>query len=185
VSTIFSKPDWYQLFRIAYDLIQQVNSEQLIIDDWTLGGGTAMMLQIDHRESQDIDIFLSDPQVLPFLDPQKRDFHLRVPPIAYRGDGVQFLKLAFGALGNIDFIVAPALTRSSTTETTVDGKSVSLETVPEIITKKIFYRGSNPKPRDIFDVAAAGKPNDHADRGAAKLSNAGESSACFDREAKH
>jgi hypothetical protein len=31
-----------------------------------------------------------------------------------------------------------------------------LETVPEIITKKIYYRGSHPQPRDIFDIAAAG-----------------------------
>lgn len=28
------------------------------------------MLQIDHRESDDIDIFLDDPQVLPFLNPE-------------------------------------------------------------------------------------------------------------------
>jgi hypothetical protein len=30
-----------------------------------------------------------------------------------------------------------------------------LETVAEIITKKIFYRGSRIAPRDIFDIAAA------------------------------
>jgi hypothetical protein len=29
-----------------------------------LGGGTAMMMQIDHRSSRDIDIFVSDPQLL-------------------------------------------------------------------------------------------------------------------------
>jgi hypothetical protein len=39
-------------------MIGQVNSEQLIIDHWAIGGGTAMMLQIGHRESHDIDIFL-------------------------------------------------------------------------------------------------------------------------------
>ncbi len=49
---------------MACALIRQVNTEQTIIDRWTLGGGTALMLQIDHRESQDIDIFLSDPQLL-------------------------------------------------------------------------------------------------------------------------
>jgi hypothetical protein len=49
--------DWARLFRIACALIRQVNSEQIIIDSWPLGGGTAMMLQIDHRESHDIDIF--------------------------------------------------------------------------------------------------------------------------------
>src|SRR5262249_800083 len=51
--------------------IRQANSQELVIDEWTFGGGTAMMPQINHRESRDIDIFLPDPQLLPFLDPQK------------------------------------------------------------------------------------------------------------------
>jgi hypothetical protein len=33
--------------------------------------------------------------------------------------------------------------------------------VPEIIAKKIYYRGSSIKPRDIFDIAAASER--HAD----------------------
>jgi hypothetical protein len=64
-------------------MIEQVNSEQHIIDHWTFGGGTAMMLQIDHRESRDIDIFLPDAQFLAFLDPQKRDFDLEVSASDY------------------------------------------------------------------------------------------------------
>jgi nucleotidyltransferase AbiEii toxin of type IV toxin-antitoxin system len=56
---------------MARSLIRQVNSEQVIIDHWTFGGGTAMMLQIDHRESYDIDIFLSDPQLLSLSRSQK------------------------------------------------------------------------------------------------------------------
>lgn len=61
-------------------MIRQVNAEQEIIDRWTFGGGTAMMLQIDHRISHDIDIFLPDPQFLPFLDPQKHDFNFEIRP---------------------------------------------------------------------------------------------------------
>lgn len=69
-------PDWKRLFRTACDLIGQVNENSLIIDHWTLGGGTAMMLQIDHRESRDIDIFLMDPQLLGFLNPETHDLNL-------------------------------------------------------------------------------------------------------------
>jgi hypothetical protein len=58
-----SQPGWTRLFRIACDLIRQVNSKTPIIDHWTLGGGTAMMLQIDHRESRDVDISLDDPPI--------------------------------------------------------------------------------------------------------------------------
>lgn len=116
-----------------------------------------MMLRIDHRESHDIDIFLPDPQLLAFLDPQKRDFQFETQPDDYRSDGALSLKFAFSNVGQIDFIVAGALTPAPATEFNVDGQTVLLETVPEIIAKKIYYRGSNMQPRDIFDIAAAGE----------------------------
>jgi len=39
----------------------------------------------------------------------------------------------------------------------IEGENTLLETVPEIIMKKIVHRGSSIKPRDIFDIAAAGE----------------------------
>ena len=115
------------------------------------------MLQIDHRESHDIDIFLNDPQLLPFLDPQKRDFQFEVLPSASESDGARFLKFAFDEIGEIDFIVADEMTASPTKQVTVEGETVLLDTIPEIITKKIHYRGASIRPRDIFDIAAAGE----------------------------
>jgi hypothetical protein len=153
--------DWKQLFRIACALIHQVNAEQTVINQWTFGGGTAMMLQIDHRESHDIDIFLPDPQFLAYLDPQKRDFKFEVGPTEYDGDGAKFLKLAFEGIGQIDFIVGSSLTPSPTARRIIEDETVDLENVPEIIAKKIYYRGSNIRPRDIFDIAAAAET--HAD----------------------
>jgi hypothetical protein len=129
----------------------------VVVDGWTFGGGTAMMLQIDHRESRDVDIFLSDPQQLPFLDPQKRDFQFEIQPDGFGGDGARSLRLVFDNIGEIDFIVAPTLTSSPTTQADIEGEAVLLETIPEIITKKIYYRAASIKPRDIFDVAAASK----------------------------
>ncbi len=120
-----------------------------------------MMLQIDHRESQDVDIFLPDPQLLPFLDPQKRDFQFEIWPTDYEGDGSSFQKLAFKDIGEIDFIVGHAMTPLPTIQATIEGETTLLETIPEIIAKKIYYRGSSIKPRDIFDIAAAGER--HAD----------------------
>ena len=134
-------------------MIRQVNAEREIIDHWTFGGGTAMMLQIDHRISHDVDIFLPDPQILPFLDPQKHDFHFEVGPADYKGDGARHLKLGF-EFGEIDFIVAPSLTSYPTTQATVEGEMVLLETIPEIIAKKVYHRGNSIAPRDIFDIAA-------------------------------
>ncbi len=117
-----------------------------------------MMLRIGHRESHDVDIFLSDPQLLSFLDPQKRDFQFEIRPADYQGDGASFQKIAFKDVGEIDFIVGHA---SPTTQAAVEGEATLLETIPEIIAKKIYYRGSSIKPRDILDIAAAGEQ--HAD----------------------
>ena len=163
------QPNWARLFKIACALIRQVNSEQTIIDHWTFGGGTALMLQIDHRESHDVDIFLADPQLLPFLDPEKHDFKFEIWPAGYEGDGASFQKLAFKDIGEIDFIVGQAMTSSPTKQALIEGESVLLETLPEIITKKIHRRGTSIKPRDIFDVAAAGEQ--HADSIIAELRN--------------
>jgi hypothetical protein len=91
--------DWLRLFRVARSLIRQVNSDQPIIDHWTFGGGTAMMIQIDHRESHDVDFFRADPQLLPFLDPQKHDFQFEIQPDGYAGDGARSLKIAFTGIG--------------------------------------------------------------------------------------
>lgn len=142
---------------MACDLIRQVNSKTAIIDHWSLGGGTAMMLQINHRESHDVDLFLQDPQLLAFLDPQKHDFKFEIAPGAYHGDGVGFLKLSFQDIGELDFIVAQPKTVHPTIRREIEGENILLETVPEIITKKIVYRGAGLKPRDIFDIAAAGE----------------------------
>lgn len=149
-------------------MIQQVNDAKPIIDHWTLGGGTALMLRIDHRESRDIDIFVTDPQQLAFLDPTRRDFAFEVPPSAQSGDGAKFVKLTFADLGEIDFIAGIALTSPASTEETVQGEPLELETVGEIIAKKIHHRGSMITPRDIFDIAAAGEK--HADAVVAELS---------------
>jgi hypothetical protein len=157
-----NQSDWARLFRVACDLIRQVNSEALIIGHWTFGGATAMMLQIDHRESHDVDLFLPDPQLLPFLDPQKRDFNFEIQPSDYGGDGSRFLKLVFKDIGEIDFIVDQPKTTEPTIQREIEGEKTFLETVPEIITKKIIHRGPSIQPRDIFDVAAASEQ--YADR---------------------
>jgi hypothetical protein len=63
--------------------------------------------------------------------------------------------LAFDGIGEIDFLVGHAMTDTPTTKQTVEGEQVDLETVAEIVTKKIHYRGASIKARDIFDIAAA------------------------------
>lgn len=156
-----NQANWARLFRFACGMIREVNVPTVIIDRWTFGGGTAMMLQIDHRESHDVDLFLQNPQLLSFLDPEKRDFRFDIKPVGCSGDGTTFQKLAFEGIGEIDFIVSQPKTEMSTIQRDIEGVTTLLETLPEIVAKKIIHRGSSLKPRDIFDIAAAGEQ--HAD----------------------
>ncbi|WP_175578953.1 nucleotidyl transferase AbiEii/AbiGii toxin family protein [Croceibacterium ferulae] len=112
------------------------------------------MLQIDHRESHDIDLFLDDPQVMPFLNPETQDYSLDRNPDGYEEDGGRVLKLTFADIGEIDFICCASITAHPANQTSVRGRNVLLETPAEIVAKKIYYRGSRLQPRDMFDLAA-------------------------------
>ena len=112
------------------------------------------MLQIDHRESHDIDLFIEDPQILPFLNPETQGIQLERRPDSYDSDGTNVLKLTYLNLGEIDFICAPSIVTDPTSQSEVRGRMVALETAAEIIAKKVYFRGWNFQPRDMFDLAA-------------------------------
>ena len=70
---------------------------------------------------------------------------------------LDLIKLAFAGIGEIDFIVGHALTTTPTAKRLIEGEDIDLDTISEIIAKKIHYRGASIKPRDIFDIAAAAR----------------------------
>jgi hypothetical protein len=53
---------WAELFDQGMAIVDQANANGIAMNDWTFGGGTALMLQIGHRDSHDIDLFVSDAQ---------------------------------------------------------------------------------------------------------------------------
>ncbi|WP_234888942.1 hypothetical protein [Sinorhizobium meliloti] len=71
------------------------------------------MLQIDHRESFDVDIFLDDPQLLPYLNPKTQGYALDINPDGYESDGSRTLKIVFENVGEIDLCPQPAGNRPS------------------------------------------------------------------------
>jgi hypothetical protein len=89
-----------------------------------------MMLQINHRESHDVDLFLDDAQLLAFLDPKNHDFAFEIAPSDYERDGTSFIKISFDGIGEIDFIVRQALTEAPTIEREIEGERTLLETIP-------------------------------------------------------
>lgn len=71
------------------------------------------MLQIDHRESHDIDLFLDNAQLLPLLNPETQGMKLERRPDSYMSSTTA-LKLAYNDLGEIDFICCASLLEAPT-----------------------------------------------------------------------
>ena len=120
---------------------------------WSFGGGTALSAQYDHRVSYDIDIFVRDSDVLRDLTPARNASTRAL--LAGRGFEYpgNYLKLNLEG-GEIDFIVAGRRTENPTRPWMFDGEEILIETPWEIAIKKIFYRPSSFKVRDVFDLAA-------------------------------
>ena len=145
---------WPELFDMAMAIIDQANAQGIGMNSWSFGGGTALMLQINHRESHDIDLFIEDAQYLPYLNPETQDYDLALAPSDYETDGTRALKIVFDGVGEIDFICCDPVTETPFTKAEIRGRNVRLETPAEILAKKVVFRGSQLQPRDMFDIAA-------------------------------
>jgi predicted nucleotidyltransferase component of viral defense system len=111
-----------------------------------LGGGTRLMLSLHHRISDDIDLFIRDPQWIGYLTPRLNDYTEQTVD-AYEENAIS-LKLRL-APGEIDFIVA--MTLLNRPPQSLPGVAFKVESVAEVLAKKLFYRGSLLSARDLFD----------------------------------
>ena len=129
-----------------------VGLEQLQIDTrlWTFGGGTALMLRAEHRDSKDIDLFIVDPQLIGYLSPRLTDE--QVWDTEEYDEQTNMLKLRYPE-GEIDIIVAVSISELKTETFVFEGSEIRIEHPIEIILKKLVYRDAGFKPRDIFDTA--------------------------------
>lgn len=115
-----------------------------------MGGGTGLFLSLNHRVSYDVDIFIEDPRALKRIaaDP-------RVKRISsdwqFPGNYLKLIRQE----GEIDFILAAAITDNGFFHYNFKGTLVPVGTPLEIIAKKIRHRGSRFTVRDVFDFASA------------------------------
>ncbi len=114
-----------------------------------IGGGTRIMLAIEHRISDDVDLFVHDAQWIGFLTPRLNEkFDDRLS--GYEEDAT-WIKLKHRD-GEIDFIVSGSLLdRKPDCDPALP---FALEPVEEVIAKKLFYRGWALTARDLFDWKA-------------------------------
>lgn len=116
---------------------------------WAVGGGTVLSSIYGHRLSKDIDIFVSDPQLLSFVSPRFNS--VSESALDYEETN-SFVSLTF-LEGKIDFINALQISKFLPVKKEFLGSNVFVEDPVEIISKKVFFRGKYAVPRDLFDLA--------------------------------
>lgn len=121
--------------------------------DWTLGGGTAIALRIAHRLSDDIDIFAPSKPLRAFTpgnNPGSRAISDR-----FQWPG-HYLKFQCEA-GEVDFLSPHLQTDPGFTWERYRDRDVALETLEEVIVKKVRFRSARFTARDVFDLAAVAR----------------------------
>lgn len=150
---------WGLLLNRALAGLRSLEASGITNRHWTFGGGTALMLRLAHRDSHDIDLFLTDAQLLGYLSPR-----LTGEAIWNTEDydeATNVLKLRYPE-GEIDFIVAGTISELPVEIFEFEGVQINIEHPAEIILKKMVYRDAGFKPRDLFDTAAL-LASDYAD----------------------
>lgn len=144
-----SKPGpWTTLFAAALALTDHLAR---VIDKpvWTFGGGTVLMLRLNHRHSRDIDLFVPDPQYLGHVTPRLCDVAEDLTTDYV--EAASYVKLLLPT-GEIDVVVGEPLTDEPWEVVQHQGRTLLVETNAEIVAKKMYHRGDQAKARDLFDL---------------------------------
>jgi Nucleotidyl transferase AbiEii toxin, Type IV TA system len=141
---------WKGLFKHALSLIDEIARGGVAAPFWTFGGGTVLMLRYRHRRSNDIDIFVPDPQYLAYVTPRLNSLAETISAdYIEAADHVKLIRPE----GEIDFVVAPNLTSPGFEMWRIAGREIRVETAVEIVAKKMWYRGDTATARDLFDLS--------------------------------
>ena len=121
---------------------------------WSLGGGTALAGDWQHRESTDIDIKVPRASRIERLDTPK----FRAALIA-TGSGeprIGRMVVAHFRKGRIEIYPSDAIPTTDLTRRKIDGRSTAVQSPTQILAGK-FGRSLTPPGRDLYDFAVAGR----------------------------
>lgn len=140
-----------------YPMINSAIKAGIPKDSVKFGGGTALaMYYFQHRLSFDIDLFLADQQYLSFFSPK-----LWIDDFDSFNDSEYTDKYNhIGVVTRTDIKLDILVDTNVTNKYLDDSKlifpfDVYVETIEDIISKKIVFRKNDNKTRDIFDIAVA------------------------------
>jgi hypothetical protein len=141
---------WAALFKSALTLTDHL-ATVISKPMWTFGGGTVLMLRLNHRYSRDIDLFVPDPQYLGHVTPRLSDAAEKLTTEYV--EAAEYVKLLLPA-GEIDIVVGQPLTNQPWEVVAHGGRQILVETNAEVLAKKMYHRGNQAKARDLFDLCA-------------------------------
>lgn len=144
---------------VYYELIKPIEERSTLKNWWVFGGGTALsMFYFNHRKSFDIDIFVTEQQIFDFLDPKWFiDESELFDNTNYRFDSFNnHLALKTKDDIKVDFLVNEFIINPPIKNSLFDiGFDFYVESIEDIIAKKIRWRKEDNLARDIFDLALA------------------------------
>lgn len=134
------------LLEKAIKILEYANIDN---SQWSMGGGTILMLNYHHRLSKDVDIFVSNTQYFNGLSPKLNDI---AEDADFYQEGERFISLSYPE-GKIDFVKAFQVSDYLPTLKHVFNQNIFVDDDIEIVTKKVFFRGASLHPRDLYDLA--------------------------------
>lgn len=134
------------LLEKAIKILEYANIDN---SQWSMGGGTILMLNYHHRLSKDVDIFVSNTQYFNGLSPKLNDV---AEDADFYQEGERFISLSYPE-GKIDFVKAFQVSDYLPTLKHVFNQNIFVDDDIEIVTKKVFFRGASLHPRDLYDLA--------------------------------
>lgn len=128
----------------------------------TLGGGTALAgYYWNHRYSTDIDIFIYDKENKTYLLKPSNwsdETKANMADIGYGGifkHNDIYTEIFIDNDSKIQFFDVVKKSKNPYKMTSLWGIDLMIDSIEEIIAKKIFFRGDKGNSRDIFDIAVA------------------------------
>jgi len=142
---------WKALLLPCFRVIDEVVRERNVEFPIRIGGGSMLLRRYRHRNSRDLDLFVTDAQLVRWCSPHFNETAADLFPDY--GEEAAAVKLVTG-MQEIDIIAAaPIILDGAVEEVELGGRNVLVELPREIVAKKIAYRGRNFQARDVFDLA--------------------------------
>ena len=152
-------------FEIQKNMLYTANyllDKKGILNVSALGGGTALSAYYwNHRYSTDIDIFVhSKDDISMILRPKEwdSDFLEKLNILGYDGNckvHPAYTEIVIKDDYKIQFFSVEDKTKDPYKIVDLWGTKIQIESIQEIIAKKIYYRAHKGNTRDLFDIAIA------------------------------